>query len=54
MAHEREDHTKEKMEYLQLIIPFFEEMNQNIIFMYQHIEKGFELMASQMGSKGIT
>ena len=54
MAHEGEDHTKEKMEYLQLIRPLFEEMNQNIVVMSQQITKGFELMASQMGSKGIT
>ena len=29
-------------------------MNQNIVVMSQQITKGFELMASQMGSKGIT
>ena len=54
MAHEGEDHTKEKMEYIQIIIPLFEEMNQNIVVMSQQITKGFELMANQMGSKGIT
>ena len=54
MAHEGEDHTKEKREYLQLIIPLFEDMNQNIVVMSQHITKGFELMASQMQSKRIT
>ena len=57
MAHEGEDYTKEKMEYLKLIKPMFEEiykeMTQHMIYMTQHIAKGFELMASQMGSKGI-
>ena len=53
MAHEGEDQNKEKMEYIQLIRPLFEEMNQNIVVMSQQITKGFELMASQMGSKGI-
>ena len=41
MAHEGEDHTKEKIEYLQIIRPLFEEMNQNIVFMSQHITKIF-------------
>ena len=54
MAHEGEDHNKEKMEYLQIIRNLFEEMNQNIVFMSQQMTKGFELLASQMGSKGIT
>ena len=53
MAHEGEDYTKEKMEYLKLIKPYFEEiskyMTQHMVDMTQQIEKGFELMASQMG-----
>ena len=57
MAHEGEDYTKDKMEYLKLIKPMFEEiskdMTQNMVDMTQHIPKGFELMAIQMGSKGI-
>ena len=57
MAHEGEDYTKEKMEYLKLIKPLFEEISkdmiQNMVEMTQKIEKVFELMASQMGSKGI-
>ena len=28
-------------------------MTQNMVYMTQHIAKGFELMANQMGSKGI-
>ena len=39
-----------KMEYPKLIKPLFEEISKD---MTQYIEKGFELMASQMGSKGI-
>ena len=38
------------MEYLKLIKPLFEEISKEIT---QHIAKGFELMASQMGSKEI-
>ena len=57
MAHKGEEYTKEKMEYLKLIKPLFEEiykeMTQNVVYMTHHIAKGFELMASQMGSKGI-
>ena len=57
MAHEGEDYTKEKMEYLKLIKPMFEEisneMTQNMVYMTQQREKGFKLMASQMGRKGI-
>ena len=57
MAHKGEDYTKEKMEYLNLIKPLFEEiskdMTQHMVDMSQHIAKEFELMASQMGSKGI-
>ena len=57
MAHEGEDYTKEKMEYQKLIKPPFEEiskyMTQHMVDMTQQIEKGFKLMASQMGSKGI-
>ena len=57
MAHEGEDYTKEKMEYIKLIKPLFEEiskdMTQHMVYITQQIEKGFELMASQMGSKGI-
>ena len=57
MAHKGKDYTKEKMEYIKLIKPLFEEiskeMNQHMVDMTQQIAKGFELMASQMGSKGI-
>ena len=57
MAHEGEDYTKEKMEYLKLIKPMFEEiskyMTQHMVYMTQQIAKGFELMANQMGSNGI-
>ena len=56
-AHEGEDYTKEKMEYLKLIKPMFEEiskdMTQHMVDITQQIEKGFELMASKMGGKGI-
>ena len=38
MAQEGEDHTKEKMEYIQIIRPLFEEMNKNILFMSQQIK----------------
>ena len=45
------------MEHLKLIKPLLEEiskeMTQHMVDMTQHIAKGFELMASQMGSKGI-
>ena len=57
MAHEGEDYNKEKMDYVKLIKPIFEEiykeMTQHMVYMTQQIAKGFELMASQMGSKGI-
>ena len=57
MAHKGEDYTKEKMEYIKIIKPLFEEiskdMTQHMVDMTQQITKGFELMASQMGSKGI-
>ena len=57
MAHEGEDYTKEKMEYLKIIKPLFEEISKemtlHMVYMTQQIAKGFELMASQMGSKGI-
>ena len=57
MVHDGEDYTKEKMEYLKLIKPLFEEiskdMTQHMVYRTQQIAKGFELMANQMGSKGI-
>ena len=57
MAHEGEDYTMEKMENIKLIKPLFEEiskdMTQNMVYMTQQREKGFKLMASQMGRKGI-
>ena len=50
MAHEGEDYTKEKMEYLKLIKPMLEEiskdMTQHMVDMTQQIAKGFKLMAS--------
>ena len=45
------------MEYLKIIETFFEEISkeisQHMVDMAQQIAKGFELMASQMASKGI-
>ena len=57
MAHKGEDYTKEKMEYRKLIKTLFKEiykeMTQDMVYMTQQIAKWFELMVSQMGSKGI-
>ena len=57
MAHEGEDSTKEKMEYLKIIKPLFKEISkkitQHMVDMTQQIKKGFELMVKQMESKGI-